>query len=113
MKTINDKIVKTIKLGITTSLFLITLGLILKIFQQENNILNFKPYSFNDLIFGLYNFHSYDYLMLGIFILILTPIMRVVITIKHFLKEKDYVFVKITSITLIILIISFLIGIKK
>ena len=49
-------------------------------------------------------------MMLGIFLLILTPVLRVVISIYAFAKEKDHLYVWITSIVLVILIISFIIG---
>ncbi len=51
-------------------------------------------------------------MMFGLFCLILTPVLRVVVSLFTFLKEKDYLYVGITGIVLIILVISFLIGIK-
>ncbi len=58
-------------------------------------------------------FKPYSIMMLGIFCLILTPILRVVVSIYSFYKEHDMLYVVITSIVLIILMISFVFGILR
>lgn len=63
------------------------------------------------LIFqGTLHFKAYAYMMAGIFFLILTPVLRVIVSIYAFWKEKDFLYVYITSAVLFILIISYLIG---
>lgn len=52
----------------------------------------------------------YAIIMTGLFILILTPVMRVGVSIIVFLKEKDYKYVAISALVFIILVVSFLIG---
>lgn len=52
----------------------------------------------------------YAVILLGLFILILTPVFRVGVSTIAFLKEKDYLYVGITLIVFVILIISFLLG---
>lgn len=59
---------------------------------------------------GLVSFKSYAYMMAGIYLLILTPVLRVVISIYAFYQEKDMLYVKITSLVLLILIISVIVG---
>lgn len=49
-------------------------------------------------------------MMAGIYLLILTPVLRVVISIYAFYQEKDMLYVKITSLVLLILIISVIVG---
>lgn len=49
-------------------------------------------------------------IQLGILILIVTPIMRIVFALIGYLKEKDYVYVVISSIVLAIMAISFFTG---
>ncbi len=51
-------------------------------------------------------------MMGGVYLLILTPILRVVISIYAFYKENDFLYVKITSLVLLILIISVIVGHK-
>lgn len=49
-------------------------------------------------------------IQLGILILIITPLMRIVFALVGYLKEKDYVYVVISSIVLAIMAISFFTG---
>ncbi len=50
-------------------------------------------------------------MMTGLFLLILTPILRVAVSVFVFLKEKDYLYVAITALVLVILLVSLVIGI--
>ncbi|MDQ1097011.1 MULTISPECIES: DUF1634 domain-containing protein [Chryseobacterium] len=49
-------------------------------------------------------------IQLGILLLILTPLMRIVFAWIGYLKEKDYVYVFISSVVLAIMVISFFTG---
>jgi uncharacterized membrane protein len=49
-------------------------------------------------------------IQLGILMLIFTPLMRIIFALIGYLKEKDYLYVLISSIVLIIMIISFVTG---
>ncbi|SRR5579875_3339776 len=49
-------------------------------------------------------------IMLGLILLLLTPVLRVIVSIGAFALERDWRYVAITSLVLIILIISFLLG---
>ncbi|EFK33439.1 MULTISPECIES: DUF1634 domain-containing protein [Chryseobacterium] len=49
-------------------------------------------------------------IQLGILLLIITPLMRIVFALIGYLKEKDYVYVVISSIVLAIMAVSFLTG---
>ncbi|MDN3691988.1 DUF1634 domain-containing protein [Chryseobacterium tructae] len=49
-------------------------------------------------------------IQLGILILILTPLMRIIFALIGYLKEKDYVYVFISSIVLAIMAVSFFAG---
>lgn len=59
---------------------------------------------------GLAAFKPYAIILTGLFILILTPVFRVGVSIIVFLKEKDFLYVAITAIVFSILIVSFLLG---
>ncbi|CAJ1189420.1 DUF1634 domain-containing protein [Fructilactobacillus sanfranciscensis] len=67
--------------------------------------------SFHQIWEGLIQLKPYSVMMLGIFALILTPVLRVVVSIYSFYKEKDFTYVYITTFVLLILIFSFLLGI--
>ena len=49
-------------------------------------------------------------IQLGILMLIFTPLMRIIFALIGYLKEKDYTYVIISSIVLIIMVISFITG---
>lgn len=49
-------------------------------------------------------------IQLGILMLILTPLMRIIFALIGYLKEKDYVYVVISSIVLAIMAVSFFTG---
>lgn len=49
-------------------------------------------------------------IQLGILMLIFTPLMRIIFALIGYLKEKDYVYVVISSIVLAIMAISFFTG---
>ncbi len=49
-------------------------------------------------------------IQLGILLLIFTPLMRIVFALIGYLKEKDYVYVIISSIVLAIMAVSFFAG---
>lgn len=53
------------------------------------------------------------FIMLGLFCLILTPVLRVVVSIFAFAKEKDYLYVVITLIVLVILVIGMSFGLVE
>lgn len=49
-------------------------------------------------------------IQLGILMLIFTPLMRIIFALIGYLKEKDYLYVIISSIVLAIMVISFVAG---
>ena len=55
-------------------------------------------------------FKPFAIIMLGLFLLILTPVLRVVVSIYAFAVERDTLYVAITTIVLIILVIAMVIG---
>ena len=71
---------------------------------------NSFPTTLSSVVSGMSALKPYAWMMGGIYLLILTPVLRVVISIYAFIKEKDYLYVKITSLVLLILIVSFFLG---
>ncbi|SEW00111.1 Uncharacterized membrane protein [Chryseobacterium wanjuense] len=49
-------------------------------------------------------------IQLGILLLIFTPLMRIIFALIGYLKEKDYIYVAISSIVLAIMAVSFFTG---
>lgn len=73
----------------------------------ENNIYPTNPIS---ILSGVIALKPFAVMLMGLFILILTPILRVGVSIIVFIIEKDMPFILITSVVFIILTISLVLG---
>lgn len=111
---INDTeiiISKTLRFGVILSAITIVFGLLLLIITRNSGYSGSSfPTSPIQIIKGLFLLKPYAVILTGLLILILTPVFRVGISILTFLREKDYLYVAITTIVFFILIISFLLG---
>lgn len=63
-----------------------------------------------DIFQGLVAFKPYAIILTGLLILMITPVFRVGVSIIVFIKEKDFLYAKITSLVFLILVISFVLG---
>lgn len=108
-KGIEERITNILKIGITLSSIFILIGILLSSFTTQN--LNINKYTFLKMIEGLFKLDYYSYLMFGIFILILTPILRIVGLFTYYKKEKDHNFMIISITVLIILCMSLVLGV--
>jgi uncharacterized membrane protein len=68
------------------------------------------PHTLADVLDGLRRFRGKAIVMLGLLVLIATPVLRVAVSIVGFAYERDRRYVVITSIVLALLIVSFFIG---
>lgn len=59
---------------------------------------------------GLLQFRGQALIVLGLLILIFTPVLRVAVSVIAYMVERDRIFVLITLIVLLLLIVSFLLG---
>ena len=109
-RDINIVIANIIKTGVFVSSFFIITGIILS-FIQANGVLTIERYTFSEMLRGLVAFNYYSYLMFGIFLLILTPVLRILGLLYVYIEEKDYKFVRICILVLVILIVSLLLGV--
>ena len=110
-KDITITISNILKAGVYFSTFLILVGIILTFVSGTSENLTIERYSFQEMITGLFKFDHYSYLMFGIFVLILTPVLRILGLLVVYFKEKDYKFVRICIIVLLILCISLALGV--
>lgn len=104
-------IIKVLRVGVIVSSLLILLGMILLYANGEDITRSFNVTSLSEIIKGSVSFDSCSIIMLGLLMLIITPVLRVVASMFVFISEKDFLYFRITIIVLIILLISFLIGI--
>ena len=68
------------------------------------------PHSVAEVLSGAMDLRGQSIILIGIAILIATPVLRVAISIFAFLYQRDRTYVVITSIVLILLIASFALG---
>lgn len=102
---------KIMRIGVIIAVCVMLLGLVMFFATGQSGYPGTTfPTSFTAIWQGLLAFKAYAYMMAGIYLLILTPVLRVVISIYAFYKEHDYLYVKITSLVLAILILSVFIG---
>lgn len=105
---------KILRLGVMISATVMIIGLVLLIFKGNGGYPNNAfPTDFSQIWAGIAELKPYAIMMLEIFLLILTPVSRVVVSIYSFYREGDNLYVWITTIVLVILGISFVFGILR
>lgn len=104
------RISKVLVTGVVVSSLFILIGIALAV---VNNDFAFSHSSYNMQLFitDLKAFKSIAFLMLGVFILILTPIIRVIGMMIQYYFEKNYKYVYISLIILVVLAISLMLGV--
>ena len=103
-----------LRVGVLTSASLVIIGGILFFIQHANEIFDFttfkgEPARFRQvhlIIKEAFNFRGRDVIQLGLLVLIATPVARVIFSLLGFLIEKDWIYVAITSLVLVILSVS-------
>ncbi|WP_238996647.1 DUF1634 domain-containing protein [Paenibacillus pinistramenti] len=100
-----------LRIGIYAAAAVIVTGLLWLLITGEGGYPeDTYPTSFTDIASGVADWKPVAVIEAGLFLLILTPVMRVVVSLFTFLHEKDYRFAWITALVLVILIISFALG---
>ncbi|HET8573069.1 MAG TPA: DUF1634 domain-containing protein [Edaphocola sp.] len=119
-KSFNDKDLQLflgnlLRYGVLTALSVVLIGLFLFIFQQGSQPVHYatfvqEGFNFDSFFSGLRHGDSLSIMALGVLLLILTPVMRVISAIIGFLWEKDKLYALISSIVLLIIIFSTILG---
>lgn len=102
---------RSLQIGVIFSATIMLIGLIMFLVTGSSGYRgNTFPTNLQVIFYGLISFKPYAVILTGLFVLILTPIFRVGVSVIVFFKEKDFLYVKITSLVFTILIISLLLG---
>lgn len=102
---------RLLQVGVMASAVIMGLGLALFLISGNSGYPGDTfPYSLPQIAQGLILLKPYAIILAGLLLLILTPVFRVGVSILVFLKEKDFLYVKITSAVFIILLVSFFLG---
>lgn len=102
---------KSLRIGVVLSAVTVLVGLLMFLSSGSSGYPGSSyPTTVKEIAKGLLQLKPYGVIMAGLLILIATPIFRVAVSVIVFFKEKDYLYVKITALVLIILIFSFILG---
>ncbi len=105
------RIGKILRAGVFISSAIIIIGLIMFVFTGHSGYPGATyPRGVVEIAEGLVAFKSFAWLMTGLFLLILTPVLRVIASVFAFAKEGDKMYVIITLMVLAVLILAILLG---
>jgi len=103
-----------LRVGIISAAFLVILGGVLFFIQHPNEIFDYttfkgEPERFRKvhlIVKEALDFRGRPVILLGLLVLIATPVARVIFSLIGFLIEKDWIYVAITGVVLLILSVS-------
>jgi uncharacterized membrane protein len=108
--------------GVITSLGVILAGTLVSFFHHPEYVSSPQelarltqagaafPHTLRDGVAGLAELRGQAIVVLGLLILIATPVVRVAVSIVLFLEERDGTYAAITAIVFLLLILSFVVG---
>lgn len=67
--------------------------------------------TFEGIVRGAFSLSATEWIQLGVVVLMLTPIMRVVLSLVDFSIQRDWLYVAITAIVLVVIIVNSLVGV--
>lgn len=102
---------KLMRIGVATAAIVMLIGYILMVIKHSTGYPGgYFPTTLTAICKGIVQFKPYAIMMAGIFLLILTPALRVATSIYSFFKENDKLYTIVTTIVLVILLFSFFLG---
>lgn len=111
---------RTLRLGVTIASILALIGGVFYFIQHGTELLDTEKYqsfsyadtqnpattTFTGILQGVWTGNSESVIQLGVIALLLTPIMRVVLSLFDFVKQRDWLYVGITAFVLAVIIIN-------
>lgn len=110
-----------LRVGVVLSLTLVTFGMLLTFFHHPDYFSSMQalqrltapergPHTLSDVLADMMNVRGQAFVMLGLLVLMATPVLRVGLSLLVFGRQKDRAFVTVTSVVLGLLLLSFLLG---
>ena len=106
-----------LRIGVIVSISVVFVGGVIYIYRHGGTVPNYSKFNgvpdfvkLNGIINGIINFRGRSIIQAGIILLIATPILRIVFSTVSFVLEKDYLYVGISLLVLLIIIISLISG---
>lgn len=104
---------RMLRVGVFTSCIIAVLGGVLYVVQYGGSSVDFSEFtaamaveSIGEVINGVLVLDAVSVIQLALLILLATPILRVVFSILAFMIERDYLYVFITLVVLIIIVFN-------
>ncbi|HLO40757.1 MAG TPA: DUF1634 domain-containing protein [Phycisphaerales bacterium] len=111
------RLARVLVYGITTCAVILLISLIATLLRDGGKSVSFREFhpersstSMREVLDGVQAMEPRAWLMLGVLLVILTPVARVTFSLAAFAKERDRLYVFITLIVLTILAYSFFFG---
>lgn len=111
-----------LRIGVSVSLLVIVLGTLITFLHHPSYVHSQtalerltgldhqRPHTLSAVLDGVGQARGQAIVMVGLLLLIATPVIRVGVSILAFVYQKDRVFVAITTIVLLLLLLSFVLG---
>jgi len=99
-----------LRIGVGLSAALAVIGMVVIIVHHPEHVIGHRMHNPHEVIESIRAGHGQGIAMLGLLLLIATPVMRVAVSIALFVRERDYTFVLITTTVLLLLLLSFALG---
>jgi uncharacterized membrane protein len=111
-----------LRTGVVTSLLVILAGTLLTFLHHPEYVSSHSelerltqpggavPQTLGQVAAGILRFHGQSIVAAGLLLLILTPVIRVGVSILAFVAQRDRTYVMITSVVLLLLLLSFFLG---
>ncbi len=101
-----------LRLGVILSAAIVVVGVVMFYVREAMFGADTRsfPHSLSAVISGVAQGDARSVIVLGLLVLLMTPVLRVAVSIVAFALEDDWRYVVITSIVLIVLLLSFFLG---
>ena len=111
-----------LRLGVLTSLLVVLAGTVVTFVHHPRYLTSHRdlppltrpgaefPHSVPTVVHGLQHGQGRAIVMVGLLLLIATPVVRVAVSVLAFVYQRDRVFVTITTVVLALLLTSFVLG---
>ena len=112
MAAVETIIGRILRVGVIVSAVIMAVGLLIFLVTGQTGYPGTTlPLRLGAILLGTLQMKAYAVMMLGLYGLILTPVLRVVVSIYAFYRERDHLYVGITTTVLVILVTALVIGI--
>ncbi len=107
-----------LRAGVIISMAIVILGAVIYLYRHGDTVTDYSRFkgmpdfmrTLSGITEGVFDFRGRAIIQAGIIMLIATPILRVAFSMVSFALEKDYLYVGISSLVLLIILVSMLSG---